>query len=198
MHARNDDSEVTNWLGVVFEDNPEVFESQVVPNPNRQKPKVTPNKLWSSPWGELLLNPETQDPTPFLGKKWITRFRVPFPVFQQIVEECKESILFNMKRKSYSVPVEFRVLIALRILAKNYDCDTLNELSLVGASTFLGLLSLILHAYTLSIWYLCQRASNCGRPWISTRFLISMDASDQLIALTCVGISALENGRTSA
>ena len=48
---------------------------------------------------------------------------------------CKESNLFNMKRKSYSVPVEFRVLIALRILAKNHGCDTLHGLSLVGAST---------------------------------------------------------------
>ena len=27
----------TGWMGVVFEDNPEVFESQVGPNPNRQK-----------------------------------------------------------------------------------------------------------------------------------------------------------------
>ena len=91
---------------------------------------VTPHKLWSSPWGELLLNPETQDPTTFLGKKWITRFRVLFPVYQRIVEMCKESNLFNMKRKSYSVPVECRVL-----MAKNHNCDTLNELSLVGAST---------------------------------------------------------------
>ena len=36
MHASNDDSEVTGWLGEVFKDNPKVFESQVGLNPNRE------------------------------------------------------------------------------------------------------------------------------------------------------------------
>ena len=67
---------------------------------------------------ELLLNPEIQDPTSFLDKKWITRFQVPFLVYQRIVEICKESNLFDMKQEIYRVPVELRVLNTLRISAK--------------------------------------------------------------------------------
>ena len=48
MHASNDESEITGWLGVVFEDNPETFESQAHSNPNRQKPKVTPTSFGQS------------------------------------------------------------------------------------------------------------------------------------------------------
>ena len=34
-----------------------------------------------------------------------------------------------MIQEIYSVPMEFRVLIVLKILAKNHNCDTLNECS---------------------------------------------------------------------
>ena len=104
-----------------------------------------------------------------------------------------------MKREIISiyVPVECRVLIALSI------STVTRKMSLVWsvhphAGRFFVLMSFFLYAYTLIIWYWCQRASNCGRPWISTRYVVAMDASDQLIALICVEISALENGRTSA
>ena len=107
----------------------------VGPNPNRQKPKVTTKDLWNSQWGIMLLSSEIHDPTSFIGKKWITRFRVPFPVNNQIVQMCKEANVFQVKSERTSIPVEFKVLISLRILAKNHDSETLNELSLVGAST---------------------------------------------------------------
>ncbi len=92
--------------------------------------------LWDSTWGQFLKNPETRDPRSFSGKKWITRFRVPFPVYETIVEMCERDNVFEIKRTLIiSIPVPFRVLVSLRILAKNHDCDTMCELSLIGAST---------------------------------------------------------------
>ena len=106
------------------------------PNPNRTKPKVSSEMLWESPWGHMLRNPETRDPRTFPGKKWITRFRVPFPVFENIVVMCERDNVFEIKRnRAISIPIEFRAMVSLRILAKNHDCDTMSELSLIGAST---------------------------------------------------------------
>ena len=105
------------------------------PNPNHQRPKMTAEILWNSSWGALLQYPETCDPISFSGKKWISRFRAPFPVYIQIVEMCKKNI-FGIKRSKLAIPIEFRVLIiALRILARNHDCETMCELSLVASST---------------------------------------------------------------
>jgi hypothetical protein len=107
-----------------------------LPNPNRTRPKISSEVLWESAWGQMLRNPETRDPRTFYGKKWITRFRVPFPVFETIVEMCERDNIFQIKRTlSMPIPVPFRVLVSLRMLGKNHDFDTLNELSLIGAST---------------------------------------------------------------
>ena len=91
-------------------------------NPNRTKPKVNAHVLWESGWGIMISNPETGDPRTFLGMKWLTRFRVPFPVFEDIVKMCKSDNIFRIRRTNkMSIPVEFRVLVALRLLAKNHD-----------------------------------------------------------------------------
>jgi hypothetical protein len=131
LYADADDTE----LLLPFLDDDLTILQEEGPNPNRQRPKITAEKLWNSSWGTMLLNPETSDPISFSGKKWITRFRVPFPVYIQIVEMCNKKNIFGIKRSKLAIPIEFRVLIALRILAKNHDSDTMCELSLVGAST---------------------------------------------------------------
>lgn len=134
MSTLFDDLEETECLLPIFDDNLSVL-PDAGPNPNRQKPKITAEQLWKSPWGIMVLNPETSDPTSFSGKKWIARFRVPLPVFHQIVEMCQKKNIFGIMRNKLAIPIEFRVLISLRILAKNHDSETMCELSLVGAST---------------------------------------------------------------
>ena len=40
-------------------------------------------------WMQLLHNPETADPKSRCGKEFRRKFRVPLPVFKDIVEKCK-------------------------------------------------------------------------------------------------------------
>lgn len=115
---------LTVTLGGVFEKPPEVFESQVGPNSNHQKQMVTPDKLCSSSWGELLLNLETQSPMAFLSRNRALDSEFHF----EISVEESDFLNFNIKK----VKCEFRVL---SVLVKRYDCDTLDELRSVGAST---------------------------------------------------------------
>jgi hypothetical protein len=90
--------------------------------------------LWESTWGKMLKNPENREPRSFWGKKWTTRFRVP--VFENIVEMCERDNVFEIKRiLVISILAAFRVLVALRMLGKNHDCDTVCEISLICEST---------------------------------------------------------------
>jgi hypothetical protein len=91
--------------------------------------------LWSTEWGQLLQNPQTNTPGTFEFKKFRLRFRVPFPLFnERIIPAVREAKIFNKERASY-IPLEFKVMIALRIMGRDTDCDTACELSGVPKST---------------------------------------------------------------
>ena len=47
-------------------------------------------------------------------------FRVPFPLFKDIVKDCRESNIFTTGKKKATICVEFKVLACLRILGRNY------------------------------------------------------------------------------
>lgn len=63
-----------------------------------------------SPWEDLFLNSETQDPTMFLWTKKDNQIRVPFIVYQHILEMCNESSIFSLKGVSR---VKFGVLLII-------------------------------------------------------------------------------------
>lgn len=90
---------------------------------------------WDSVWGKMLLNPEIENPNTFVAKKFRRRFRVPYPLFKEvIVPKCVDRNVFESQRES-QIPIEFKVLIALRILGRDAVADECNELSFVGEST---------------------------------------------------------------
>lgn len=91
--------------------------------------------LWDSEWGRLLRHDNTMIPGTFEYKKFRLRFRVPFPLFKyRLIPAIQGAKIFNKKRKSY-IPTEFKVMIALRIIGRDTDCDTASELSGVPKST---------------------------------------------------------------
>ena len=93
------------------------------------------SNLWETNWGKTLLNPSTADCETWEGKKFRRRFRIDYRMFRDIIVPlCKDSNVFEMKISS-QIPIEFKVLVALRILGRDNDCDTISELSAIGEST---------------------------------------------------------------
>jgi hypothetical protein len=118
-----------------------------VPRPRNRGNNVTVEELESSPWGQLINSPDVGDPLSRNGVKFRTRFRTPFPLFEELlVPMCIQYNVFKMQRQNYGVPVKFRVLIGLRYLARAHDSDTMEELSRVKQSTC----HVIFHQFILS------------------------------------------------
>ena len=90
--------------------------------------------LWDSSWGRLLLNPEIRDSTSWYARLFRRRFRLPYDLFVTFVEECREVNLF--KEKNYSkIPIEFKILMSLRILGRDSCADDISEYINIGDST---------------------------------------------------------------
>jgi hypothetical protein len=83
----------------------------------------------------MLKEPELQDPTSKQAKKFRRRFRVTYSLFVYIVELCRDVNLFNTKTEKLSIPLEIKVLIGLRMLARGNCADDIEEMSGVKEST---------------------------------------------------------------
>jgi hypothetical protein len=84
----------------------------------------------TTPWMRMINNPQINDSTTREGKRFRRRFRLPFPVFEYIVELCKERNIFEIKNyERITIPIEIKVLICLRIFSRGECLDTLYELT---------------------------------------------------------------------
>ena len=96
-------------------------------------PKIFPPKkdYWQTPWGQMLQDPLIHDPNSKIAKLFKRRFRMPFPMFMNwFVPEAQKVNLFDIKYENkVQVPLEFKLLICLRILARGNCCDDVAELS---------------------------------------------------------------------
>ena len=90
--------------------------------------------MTQSRWGLLISNPLTNDPQSKQGKLFRRRFRVPFPVFLEMIQDCKDKKIFGRGKNSF-IPVEIKLLCVLRMLGRDEIADTISELSDVGEST---------------------------------------------------------------
>ena len=103
----------------------------------RRGSNANEKELWKSTWGEMLLDPSTNDPDSVRGKQWMSRFRIPFPIFTDVlVPECTAANIFELSGKRKEViPIQFKIMVALRILSRNNDMDTMEELTGIKRST---------------------------------------------------------------
>ena len=62
-------------------------------------------------------------------------FRVPFPLFVEIVKECKVAHIFTTGRKTPTICDELKVLACLRILGRNYVTASVRELLKAAKTT---------------------------------------------------------------
>jgi hypothetical protein len=72
-----------------------------------------------------------------MGKLFRRRFRIPFPVFKDVlVPLCRDANIFGTSVEAYvRVPLEFKILVSLRILGRGNVADDIFEMSKVPEST---------------------------------------------------------------
>jgi len=92
-------------------------------------------------WTLLLRNPETRDINTLLGKRFRNRFRVPASFFLDwLVPTCKEVNLFQEKKNTdgsfrrAQIPIQIKLLLSLRILARGVTTDDVSEPSGVSVT----------------------------------------------------------------
>lgn len=128
------DDELEALLAVLIEDLPQTF-FNYTGSQKKKRQKRQRVDLWGSEWGRLLKHHKTSTPGTFEYIKFRLRFRVPFPLFKlRLIPAIKKAKLFNPVRDSY-IPLEFKVMVALRMIGRDTDADTASELSGIPKST---------------------------------------------------------------
>ena len=91
----------------------------------------------ASCWGRMLTNDRIRDPTDRKGGKLFRRrFRVPFPIFEQLVETTRKAGWFSEGSDfagNLAAPLELKILATLRVLGRGYCFDGVEELTLISA-----------------------------------------------------------------
>ena len=121
----------------ILREYPDVILPQVEQEKKRSRKTTARQDYWMSVWGKMLTNPEIEDPESFVARKFRRRFRVPYPLFKEVIlPQCVSHNIFETKREcGGTIPIEFKLLIALRILGRDAVADDCSELSFVGEST---------------------------------------------------------------
>ena len=96
----------------------------------RTSRRRSPN-LWESGWGILILPQTIKNPDCWEAKVFRKRFRLPFPLFERFVAECKQPNIFEEKNFG-KIAVEFKMLIGLRILGRDNCADDISEFLNIG------------------------------------------------------------------
>jgi hypothetical protein len=96
----------------------------------RKKPAV---KWWSTNWGEMISSGRAGDVSTAEGKRFRTRFRLPYVLFERLVGICKAHKVFHSHDVNsagiQSMPVALKVLGALRTLGRGTLHDDVAEMS---------------------------------------------------------------------
>ena len=110
-----------------------VFLSESEPKIPREARKVV--DYWSTNWGKWMQQKEMLDPNSKIAKLFMLRFRIPFYLFQgYLVPKCEENKIFgDYPSRVNSIPLEFKLLICLRILGRGNCYDDLSEFSSLSA-----------------------------------------------------------------
>jgi len=86
-----------------------------------------------TPWGILINDNSVKDPESKLGKVFRRRFRVPFILFEYLLELSLKYNLFGIIKTT--IPIKYKLLAILRTLGRGECLDTIEELSLISRST---------------------------------------------------------------
>jgi len=140
--ASFDDHRMREYLMDLINENPECFEDfeddiiekTVRPYGPIREMRNRSTNLWLSPWGLLITSDQIRIPGSYQDRLFRKRFRLPFALFLEFVEECKEHNIFEEK-KAGKIAVEFKIMIALRVLGRDECNDSVAEYLNIGEST---------------------------------------------------------------
>ena len=105
----------------------------------------------------MLLDPTLADSNSFAAKQFRRRFRNPYPLFSDvIIPLCRQCGILTTQRER--VPLELRVLSALRILGRDYCSDSISEFSFIGESTIIAIFKAFLKQFAEALYDLCVRS----------------------------------------
>lgn len=100
------------------------------------RPVLRATNPWQvNPWLKMIRDPNVNIPSHRRGKEFRRKFRVPFPVFQQIVTMCieTEDAEFNRREKmatgEWAIPIELKILSVLRCLGSGMKFYDLSEMT---------------------------------------------------------------------
>jgi hypothetical protein len=126
------------------------IEQDSVIHKRKRTRRESPN-YWESTWGRMLLDPSLLDPSSFTAKKFRRRFRVPYPLFADVITPlCREHGILRAARER--IPLEFKILAALRMLGRDSCSDSISELSLMGESTCLHIFKVFLKQFADALY----------------------------------------------
>ena len=103
--------------------------------------RCTSETLQASIWGQLMSDIQLEiattgvNPDSELQKTFRLRFRVLYSMFVDIVQECIVGNVFGTGKKAYKIGVDFKVLLCLRILGRNFVGDSIVEILNAGRNT---------------------------------------------------------------
>ena len=128
MNTSDEDSEDIDDIDLItalINEHPELFIDVKEKKKRHRREKIP---FSETPWGRLLASPGIENPISYHARLFrITRFRVPYLLFRDwLVPVCKVHNIFNLKIQS-RVPIEYKILVALRILGRDCDADTASE-----------------------------------------------------------------------
>ena len=106
-----------------------------------RKRRCTSESLQQSVWGQLMESIQDEIatngilPHSDLQKTFRLRFRVPYSMFVDIVKECVDANVFGSGVREAKIGIDFKVLTCLRILGRNFVCDSVVEILNTGVAT---------------------------------------------------------------
>ena len=131
---REEEELLTQSLMDFIEAESDVWESWFDDKKTRRKFEATVD-YDQTKWGKLYMSESTRNPSSREGKLFRRRFRLPFPVFNEvIVPLCIQHDIFG-RGKNSRIPVYIKAMAALRILGRNACCDDIAEAAEIGEST---------------------------------------------------------------
>ena len=76
---------------------------------------------WNTKWGQMFLQPDVGKPGTKAAKKFERKWRINKPLMEHIIDLCRSVNLWDITHPHLvRVPLEFKVLMAMRVLAREY------------------------------------------------------------------------------